>query len=101
MTIQGKIREGIASIFYKSVWDASGLTNDWTKAPLVIKEDYYKDANDVLSYLHSQGAELKVKCPDCEWSQFVGKESVGMTPCHTCNSTGYIYEPLVKEINDG
>ncbi|KKN71472.1 hypothetical protein LCGC14_0420510 [marine sediment metagenome] len=39
---------------------------------------------------------IKVKCPDCEWSQF-SDEMVGMTPCYRCNSTGYIIEPLIEE----
>jgi len=52
-------------------------------------------AEAVVGYLHSQDVVRRVKCPDCEWSQF-GEESVGMTPCHSCNSTGYIYEPLVR-----
>ena len=34
------------------------------------------------------------KCPHCSWSEFSGEESVGMTPCRTCNSTGYIYEEI-------
>lgn len=51
----------------------------------------------VFSYLHSQGVVIKVKCSDCEWSQFVDEEIVGMTPCHSCNSTGYLIEPLIKE----
>jgi len=39
----------------------------------------------------------RVKCPDCAWWQFKDGESVGMTPCPTCNSTGYILKPLAKE----
>ena len=38
----------------------------------------------------------RVKCPDCTWSQFKD-EVVGMTPCLNCNSTGYIFEPLIEE----
>ncbi len=34
---------------------------------------------------------IKRKCPDCQWSEFKDGEVVGMTPCHTCNSTGYTY----------
>ena len=39
----------------------------------------------------------RVKCPDCEWSQFQDGEAVGMTPCLSCSSTGYIFEPLIEE----
>ena len=38
----------------------------------------------------------RIKCPHCVWWQFEG-ESVGMTPCYECNSTGYIYE-LIETI---
>ena len=47
----------------------------------------------------SQGVVLKVKCPDCTFSQFKD-EVVGMTPCHSCNSTGYVYEPLEVKDNE-
>lgn len=43
---------------------------------------------------------LKVKCPDCVWSQFEYLDAVGMTPCPRCNSTGYIVEPLVEEVKN-
>jgi len=59
-------------------------------------KQFNEKINETLSHLRSQGVMLKVKCPDCEWSQFKG-ESVGMTPCFRCNSTGYIFEPLIKE----
>jgi len=37
----------------------------------------------------------KVKCPDCEWSQFSGCiDTVGMTPCYRCQSTGFIFVPV-------
>jgi len=52
--------------------------------------------NGLFNYFHSRGVVIKVKCPDCEWGQF-GEEAVGMTPCYSCNSTGYIIEPLIKE----
>ena len=52
--------------------------------------------NAQLKKMDSQGVVIKVKCPDCVWSQF-GEEHVGMTPCDTCNSTGYILESLVGE----
>jgi len=53
---------------------------------------------DCLSYKQKVYKSLfpcqRVKCPHCEWSQFESGESVGMTPCYNCNSTGYIYMPL-------
>ena len=56
------------------------------------------DATDALiQKLHSQGVVRRVKCPHCVWSQFKGGESVGMTPCFNCNSSGYVaVEPLVE-----
>lgn len=58
--------------------------------------------DELLEYLHSQDAMVKVKCPDCKWSQFgieyaYSNTAVGMTPCPSCYSTGYIFEPLIKE----
>jgi len=46
--------------------------------------------------LSNLGIVIKKKCPDCEWSQFTD-EAVVMTPCHHCNCSGYIYEPLIEE----
>ncbi len=44
----------------------------------------------------------KVKCPDCCWSEFTGYEgTVGMTPCDRCGSTGYIYELVELEPDEG
>ena len=51
-------------------------------------------ASDIMAVFDFKGVEVKVKCPDCAWSQF-GEEAVGMTPCYSCNSTGYIIEPLI------
>lgn len=51
---------------------------------------------ELLDYLHSQGVVVRVKCPDCEWGLFVDG-AIGMTPCYSCNSTGYIIEPLIEE----
>ena len=51
----------------------------------------------LLTYLNSKGVVIKVKCPDCAWSQFKDGEHVGMTLCCRCNSTGYIFEPLTEE----
>ena len=48
----------------------------------------------VEQILFNNNLYLKVKCPHCEWSQFEGGETVGMTPCYNCDSTGYIYMPL-------
>ena len=53
-------------------------------------------ANNTLIFLHSQDVVRKIKCPDCVWGQF-GEEAVGMTPCHSCNSMGYIIDPLIEE----
>jgi len=79
MTKQKEIREGmVKQIGYikLSTMDASWHTDQ------------------MLSYLRSQGMVIRVKCPDCEWSQF-GEEAVGMTPCYSCNSTSYIIKPLI------
>ncbi len=43
---------------------------------------------------------VSMRCPaGCAWGQFPDEEPVGMTPCHSCNSTGYVFEPLVGEID--
>jgi len=39
---------------------------------------------------------IKIKCPNCLWSEFRDGESVGMTPCFSCNSTGYIYKRIER-----
>ncbi len=52
-------------------------------------------AYQILRYLHSHDVMIKVKCPDCAWGQFF-EETVSMTPCYTCNSTGYRIEPLIE-----
>jgi len=89
MTKQEEIREGLAREICKrdnEDWDALSYS----------EKDFCREKSRLhLLYLHSQGAVIKVKCPNCGWSQF-GGESVGMTPCHFCNSTGYIIEPLIK-----
>ena len=59
-------------------------------------DDYI--ASLIYNNLHSQGVVIRVKCPDCAWSQFQ-HESAGMAPCYTCDSTGYLIEPLIKEGN--
>jgi len=35
----------------------------------------------------------RVRCSDCNWADFQSGEAVGMTPCNSCNSTGYRYIP--------
>ena len=50
--------------------------------------------NKLKSRLELTPEEIAVidrgKCPDCAWSQFSKEEAVAMTPCHSCNSTGFI-----------
>ena len=58
--------------------------------------DIRRDIEGILTYLHSQDVMIKVKCPDCCWGQFY-EETVSMTPCYSCNSTGYRIEPLIEE----
>ena len=111
---QEEIREGMAELEHKqwAYWTQYMLDNlteqnieRWKRQAKILYQDLSdgektsdrKWADKSLSCLHSQGVVIKVKCPDCNWSQFVGEESVGMTPCHTCNSTGYLIEPLIKE----
>ena len=84
-TKQEEIREGMRSLI--SIWH-----NEDTR---VGGQNVTKLGERLINYLHSKDVVRKVKCPDCEWSQF-GDESVGMTPCHSCNSTGYIIEPLIE-----
>ncbi len=52
-------------------------------------------------YDEQRAIAQKVECPDCAWSQFVGEEGVAMTPCNSCNSTGFITTviPLAEAIN--
>ena len=59
----------------------------------LIELDNFVDT--LFLYEDSLGVVIRAKCPDCEWMQF-SNEYVGMTPCPRCNSTGYIYEPLIK-----
>lgn len=59
-----------------------------------------EDLDNIFQCLHSQGVVIRIKCPDCEWSQFK-EECVGMTPCYSCNSTGYIIKPLIEVIDRG
>ncbi len=55
-------------------------------------------AKNILKYQDSQDVVIRVKCPDCVFSQF-RDEVVGMTPCYCCNSTGYIFETLIEKGN--
>ena len=87
MDKRGEIREGVEEAILPQPTSKTWVNRNIAK----------QISKEVIDYLHSQGAVLRVKCPDCEWSQFVGEESVGMTPCHSCNSTGYLIEPLIKE----
>ncbi|KKM80157.1 hypothetical protein LCGC14_1342640 [marine sediment metagenome] len=70
------------------------IDDSWMRACEAQREADIKWFN---KWLEEQEASGKVKCPDCEWSQF-GDEPVGMTPCYSCNSTGYLTEPL--RLND-
>lgn len=79
-----------------------GLSNEFNLTRLaghIIGDNLEKSPIEIGSLIvrafHSQGGQLRVKCPDCEWSQFQDGEAVGMTPCYHCNSTGYIFEPLI------
>ena len=113
MTKQEEIREEIAELEHKqwvawskSLAKAEHLDYDrlerWMKLwiPYAELTEEQKDqdriwADKSLNRLHLKGVVIRAKCPDCVWSQF-GDESVGMTPCGTCDSTGYIIEPLIK-----
>ena len=86
MTKQEEIREILDTLC------CVANAKDLTKSPTGFDEE----VETAMQELDSQGVVIKVECPDCEWSQ-VGDESVGMTPCHSCNSTGYIVEPLIEE----
>lgn len=94
MTKQEEIRKGIATTI--PPLDCSFCVHfgycEWEGEGLCLAR--YELADSIRWYLHSQDVMLKVKCPDCVWSQF-GDEAVGMSPCLECNSTGYIYEPLI------
>ena len=94
MTKQEEIREGIdANIEFvlMAAYHAG-------KTGVSMSETTDKCRVHLKEYLYSQGVVIKVKCPHCAWSQFQSDESVAMTPCHNCASTGYITEPLIKEL---
>jgi len=96
MTKQEKIREGIARTSYHFDNRGKGCFIKWEVLASEHKIPYYEFADIVLYKQDSQGVVIRVKCPYCEWSQF-GEEAVGMTPCYSCNSTGYIIKPLIVE----
>ncbi len=106
MTKQEEIREGVEKLIcgecvsyseYPNMGELPDVTAMQDRCREVAICAYCSDLVDAMwKYLHSQGAELKVECPDCEWSQFKDGESVGMTPCLRCGSTGYITEPLKR-----
>ena len=79
MTKQEEIREGIEHVI---------MVNRPYLASLI--------AERIIEYLNDNKVVIKVKCPDCVWSQF-RDETVGMTPCYRCNSTGCIIESLTGE----
>lgn len=85
------IREGIIKSLNEFRWELQKPNALINVDTLVVLQGAFAD--EILQYLHSQGVVKRVKCPDCEWSQF-GEESVGMTPCFSCNSIGYLIEEL-------
>ncbi len=95
MTKQKEIREGLKEILGEH-FDCRCVGMDEKGNIYPVEQLDTSGATLILNYLHSQGVVLKVKCPDCVWSQF-RDETVGMTPCYRCNSTGYIVESLIEE----
>lgn len=89
MATREQIREGMYQIIMSASEDVSVYEGE-----IEIYEECVRNrTKEALKYLHSQGVMIKIKCPDCCWSQFK-EEHVGMTPCHSCNSTGYIVKSL-------
>ena len=85
--------EEIAQVYFTkskpSLIDAKG----------VLHPDYERAFCEAqLNKVLKEDLALRIKCPHCVWWQFEG-ESVGMTPCYECNSSGYIYEAL-KELKN-
>jgi len=93
MTKQEEIREGVYKILKRHV-KASIIQGEYLDGCTQLASD------EIVQYLHSQGVVIKLKCPDCVWSQFADGGAIGMTPCYCCNSTGYTTEPLIKESDD-
>lgn len=98
MTKREEIREGVAERIYKWYFRNSQLNDwgEWSKVSSATRGMILAITDMVLEYENSQGIVIKVKCPDCCWSQF-GDKVAGMTSCLSCNSTGYIIEPLIRE----
>lgn len=90
MATREEIREGIPKLIGDMYYEKYGKEMVHTE-----QDDEFVER--LLTYLDLKGAELKVKCPECEWSEFGGEDTAGMTPCLSCNSTGYIYKPLIGE----
>lgn len=97
MTKQEEIREDVARTFYEAS-DVS-KTIAWLDLPKETKDSFFYKGDNLLYRLQDlYGVVIKVKCPYCKWTEFKEDDYVGMTPCDTCNSTGYIFEPLIKEV---
>lgn len=99
MANRGEIREELARRRYYDgmVGIGSGIPK-WEDRTEVERQYFRAKIDRDFQYLHSQGGMLKVKCPNCEWSQFEDEVvTLGMTPCYRCNNTGYVYEPLIEE----
>jgi len=93
MAKQNEIRDRVAKMEVGKVLDTDGKV---IGSLVAIGNE---GADQIFQFLHSQGVVRKTRCPDCEWALF-GEKSVGMTPCYSCNSTGYIIKPLVGGRDD-
>ncbi len=62
-----------------------------------LKTQGYMSKAEINQWLEEVQASGKVKCPECEWSQFTAGENVGMPFCDHCNCTGFVIEPLRME----
>ena len=89
-----EIREGIARWLFRFTRERENLELNWEQT----KGYYLQEADYLMGYLNSQDVVIRAKCPDCAWGQV--QEAVGMTPCYSCNSTGYITEPIIGEGNE-
>ena len=96
MAKRGEIREGIDTVLNRPIGISAKEIGDRQHAIYIDSNSRDELRQELLKELASQGCVIKVKCPHCSWSQFTN-EVVGMTPCFSCNSTGYIFEPLIKE----
>ena len=86
-----KVKELVEKVATTRVEVGTVTELDGTVSALCEGEIGYDTAKQIL---FNNNLYQKVKCPHCGWSQFEGGESVGMTPCYNCNSTGYNYIPL-------